>query len=210
MSNSKIHYTVHALLFVAIIILFILHFSGSCCSERVEQSSEKTSFSDTIQKSAVHVAYLNSDRILEEYELVKNMKSDLEKTSVKWEKEIAGKQAAFEKDAAYFQEQVARKSISEESATRIYDELMKAQQDIVDLRDQYANRLAEKEYEMNMILVDTVTNFLNRYNNGQFDYIFGMSKGGNIFLANDAFDITNIVLQNLNEEYAIKSNPTSE
>jgi len=55
---------------------------------------------------------------------------------------------------------------------------------------------------MNVALLDSVMNFLRRYNeNYKFDYILGFTKGGNILLANDTLDVTNDVIKELNLEY---------
>lgn len=58
------------------------------------------------------LAYVNSDSILAHYDLVKSMREELEAKTIRLENELKTKQAAFEKDAAYFQEQVDKKSIS--------------------------------------------------------------------------------------------------
>ena len=59
--------------------------------------------------------------------------------------------------------------------------------------------------EMNVILVDSITNFLNRYNlQHNYDYVLGYSKGGGILLAKDTFNITDQVLAAMNEAYTNK------
>ena len=74
------------------------------------------------------------------------------------------------------------------------------------MKDEYQRELANDEYMINSLLVDTVTNFLKRYNKDlKFDYILGYNKNGNIFLTNDTFNITNQVLVELNKEYQAKN-----
>ena len=73
---------------------------------------------------------------------------------------------------------------------------------LIDLRDMYTEQLAMDEYEMNVILVDSITNFLKRYNQyNNFDYVLGYSIGGGILLAKDTFNITSEVLAAMNLEY---------
>jgi outer membrane protein len=58
---------------------------------------------------------------------------------------------------------------------------------------------------MNETLIDTVTNFLKRYNKVyKFDYILGYKMAGEILLANDTLDITSDVVKALNQEYKDK------
>lgn len=185
---------------VGIIILYVLHFSGSGAkSNSISGAVEKAS------KGAISVAFVNNDSILSNYELVKKMRADLTEKGKRLEAEVAGKQKAFEKDAAYFQEQVAKKAISDQSAQEIYGQLQQNQQKIYQLRDQYTAELQQSEMDMNVALLDSVMNFLHRYNEKyKFDYILGFTKGGNILYANDTLDVTGDVLKALNEEYLKK------
>lgn len=155
---------------------------------------------------SVTVAYVNSDSVLANYTLVKSMRGELEKNTKKLEAELKNKQASFEKDAAYFQEQVNRKSISEASAQEIYGKLMAEQQKLYELRDQYSTEISQKEFDMNQLLLDSLDNFLKRYNKKMnFDYIFSYNRGGSILTANDSLDITKDVINLLNSEYKEKN-----
>jgi outer membrane protein len=59
--------------------------------------------------------------------------------------------------------------------------------------------------DMNVALIDSVMNFLKRYNEKyKFDYILGFTKGGNILYANDTLDVTNDVIKELNAAYLLK------
>lgn len=151
---------------------------------------------------SVTVAYVNSDSILTHYDLVKTMRTELESKTLRLENELKSKQATFEKDAAYFQEQVDKKSISEASAQEIYAQLMGEQQKLYELREKYSSELSKQEFDLNLLLLDSLNNFLARYNRQmKFDYILSYNKGGSILAANDSLDITSDVVKLLNEEY---------
>ena len=185
---------------VGIIILYILHFTGSG-----SKSSSTNNALDKANKGAMKVAFVNNDSIMSNYELVKKMRADLEAKGKRLEGEVAAKQQAFEKDAAYFQEQVAKKAISDKSAQEIYAQLQQNQQGIYQLRDRYAAELQQSEMDMNVALIDSVMNFLKRYNDKyKFDYILGFTKGGNILYANDTLDVTKDVIRELNTAYKEK------
>ncbi len=184
---------------VGIIILFILHFTGSASKGNASGAFAKAN------KGAISVAFVNNDSILSNYDLVKKMRADLEAKGKRLEAEVAAKQQAFEKDAAYFQEQVKKKAISDQSAQEIYGQLQQNQQSIYQLRDKYAAELQQSEMDMNVALIDSVMNFLKRYNDKyKFDYILGFTKGGNILFANDTLDVTKDVIKELNIAYQEK------
>lgn len=185
---------------VGLIVLYILHFTGSG-----RHGNHVDGAIDKANKGAISVAFVNNDSILANYELVKKMRADLEAKGKRLEGEVAAKQQAFEKDAAYFQDQVAKKSISDQSAQEIYGQLQQNQKGIYDLRDRYAAELQQSEMDMNVALIDSVMNFLKRYNEKyKFDYILGFTKGANILYANDTLDLTKDVLKELNIAYKEK------
>ena len=185
---------------VGVIILFVLHFTGSG-----SKSDTVSGALDKANKGTIKVAFVNNDSILSNYELVKKMRADLEAKGRRLEGEVASKQQAFEKDAAYFQEQVKKKAISDQSAQEIYGQLQQNQQSIYQLRDRYAAELQQSEMDMNVALIDSVMNFLKRYNDKyKFDYILGFTKGGNILYANDTLDVTKDVIKELNSAYLEK------
>ncbi|MFZ4546551.1 MAG: OmpH family outer membrane protein [Bacteroidales bacterium] len=185
---------------IGLVVLYILHFTGS--------GKSGNSIGGAIAKANkgnISVAFVNNDSILSNYELVKKMRADLEAKGKRLEGEVASKQQAFEKDASYFQDQVAKKTISEQSAQEIYGQLQQNQKAIYDLRDRYAAELQQSEMDMNVALIDSVMNFLKRYNDKyKFDYILGFTKGGNILFANDTLDVTGDVIKELNIAYKEK------
>ncbi len=187
-------------LLLALIILYFMFFKA----KNSAFTNDNAKF-EAKTHSGMRVAYINNDSIVSKYELVKKMHEDFKAKTQRLEGEVAAKQKAFEKDAAYFQEQVNKKTISEQSAQQIYGKLQQEQQRIMELRNRYMADLQQSEMQMNMTLLDTVTNFLKRYNkDGKFDYILSYTKGGNVLLANDSLDITNSVVRALNEEYLRK------
>jgi len=190
----------NALMLIGLITLFVMYSkSHSSSADKVSGAINKS------QNSVVSLAYVNNDSILSNYELVKIMRAELEAKGKRLEGEVASKQRAFEKDAAYFQQQVEKKTLSEQSAQEIYGQLQQEQQKIYELRDRYAAELQKSEMDMNVALLDSVMNFLGRYNQKyKFDYILGFTKGGNILYANDTLDITKNVIEELNAEYRSK------
>lgn len=201
--NPNVKYIFNIIILAGLIVLYILFFLSK--DDKEIMKPDQANDPHINQKTSSVIAFVNTDLIMDNYELVKNMRKNLNEKMDKMEAEIKSKQDSYEKDAAYFQEQVAKQSISEKSAQLIYEKLMDEQQKLIDLRDKYSDQLAMEEYEMNVILVDSITNFLQRYNvQHNYDYVLGYTKGGGILLAKDTFDITQVVLAAMNNEYLNK------
>jgi outer membrane protein len=187
-------------LLAGLIILYILFFT----SKNASKPGSPLAFQKSVTIPA-KVMFINIDTLNEKYEFVKKLKTDLESTGKHLETEILSEQAAFEKEATNFQKQVSANTIPEDRAKVMYEALMQKQQALTEKKDRYTQQVAEKEQAMHQTLLDTVTNFLKRYNRVyKFDYILGYAKAGQILLANDTLDITGDVVKALNKEYKEK------
>ncbi len=200
--NSGLIVGVIALL--GVIVLFILYFTDSDEAQEVPKS-QLVAINKSMPPSSI--AFINSEEVLNQYDFVKRLTGDLNSEREKMDKEFAAKQMAYQDDAAYFQEQVQKQTISQQSAEEIYQQLMVRQEELYQLQDQYSAELAQKEMEMNVIILDSIRNYLKRMNiSANFDYVLSYNSMGNILLAKDTFDITSQVIQGLNLEYAGKNN----
>lgn len=207
-SNSKNLVTISLILSVIAILglvaLFVMEFTNK--DEPAETQSELVL--PVSSSGANSIVFINSDLILEKYALVDKMAAQLEKDRQNKDADFATKQRTYEQDAQYFQEQVQQQAISEQSAQLIYDQLMVKQQELMQLQEQYSAELAQKEYNMNLVLLDSVRNYVYRLNKKyNYDYILSYNMVGNIILAKDTFDITQPVLEGLNLEYNEKYAP---
>ncbi len=198
-ANNKGKHVINIILLLGLVVIYLLFFLS-----KSDKDAKKPSFNESQIRTTTSniIAFVNTDEIMDNYELVLAMKKNLNEKMGRMENEIISKQSSYEKDANYFQEQVAKKTISEQSAQLIYEKLMEEQQKIIELRDKYTEQIAQEEYEMNIVLVDSITNFLERYNSQHnYDYVLGYSKGGGILLAKDTFNITPEVLSAMNQEF---------
>lgn len=153
-------------------------------------------------ESGVTIAYINADSIMNNYLLVDDLMKTLTDRSAIMEKELQKKQTQYETDASYFQDQVSKGTISEESAREIYNKLMEKEQELYQLRDRYSQEIMQLEAEMNKQLLDNVSLFLKENNNFTYDYVLNYTYNGDILLTNPQYDITTYVLDGLNKQYS--------
>jgi len=184
-------------LLIGLIVLYVLFFT----SKRTEEPKASVALLKSGNK-ALSIVFVNIDSLNEKYEFVRMLRNDLEGTGKRLQTEVLAEQGNFEKEAAEFQRQVASNSIPEEKAKMVYESLMQKQQAIVEKKERFTQQVANMELNMNLRLLDTITNFLKRYNEiYKFDYILTYKTAGEILIANDTLDITNDVLVSLNKEY---------
>jgi len=194
------HLAIEMILLIGLAVLYVLFFT----SKKTAEPDISLAYQKSGAKS-VRVVFINIDSLNNQYVFVKKLKTELEATGKRLESEILSEQAAFEKEATNFQKQAAANAIPEDKAKIMYEALMQKQQALADKKERYTQQVAEKEQAMHLTLLDTVTNFLKRYNRAyKFDYILGYANAGQILLASDTLDITADVVKELNKEYKEK------
>ncbi len=186
------------ILLAGLVVLYVLFFQSRQKPETILPLNMENSSGKPLS-----VVFVNIDSLNFNYEYVKVLRGELERTGRKLQTEVLSEQSALEKEAATFQNQISANAISEDKAKIIYEGLMQKQQALMQKKDQYTQMVAEQEMNMNLKLIDSVTTFLKRFNrNYGFDYIMGFKTGGEILVSNDSLDITRQVLDALNKEYA--------
>lgn len=206
---STANLIISIVLIVAVAVLYVFHFtSDHGVDDGAKDKGKPAEVVNSGVGGAVNIAFVNSDLLLEKYALVEKLAGQLERDTRQKDADFSARQQEFESEAAYFQESVANQSLSEQRAQGIYEQLMAKQQDLYALQEQYRAELGQKEFEMNITLLDSVKNYLNRMNDrSKYDYILNYNASGSILKANNAFDITELVLEGLNSEYNEKYAP---
>ncbi len=199
--RSRSIWVFNILLLAAIIVLYVLHFTA----EQPEQTRIIQTQPATEATSGPRIAFVDSDLLMEQYEMVPEMIKSFETSTREKEAVIREKQKEFEERVSDFQNRLQSGNISMEIAQITEQQLMREQQELMDLRDELSQQLAREEFEMSLELYGAVSNFLKEYNRTrQFDLIFNYKEGSDLFIANSAYDITPEVVELLNHEYRLR------
>jgi len=188
---------VSVVLFVAVAVLYVLHFTGN--NDSVQSQSLKSSESGST--NGLKIAYVKADSVILNYELSQDLHDDFTKKQEAYTTEYGAKRQTFEKEAAAFQEKLQRGGfLTEQRAVQERDRLLGKEQEIQKLDQELSSKLAEMQQANNQKILDNLLNYLKKYNEtAQYDYIL---NGGDVLIGDEAHNITAEVLQALNEEYA--------
>lgn len=200
-SRSSGIWVFNIILLAGLIVLYVLHFMAK--DEAQPQVIQQTP--SVGQTSGPRIAFIDSDVLMEQYEMVPEMLKSFESSTRAKELQIRDKQKEFEAKVSDFQSRLQGGNISMEIAQITEQQLMKEQQDLMNLRDELSDQLAREEFEMNLQLLEVVSKFLEEYNRSrQYDLIFNYKQGNNLFIANQVYDITPEVVELLNHEYRLR------
>lgn len=188
----------NAVLLVAVAVLFYLHFSSS---------SPKKADSNGGPIGDLVVAYVNSDSLVSKYEYMKDTKTVLEAKAKKLDADLNNRANALRGEIAAYQRNVSNMTIGQAKA--LEEDLGKKQQNLQMYQQSLGQEMGAEEAKVNKELYDRITAFLKLYSeeNG-IQAVLKYDISSDLLYGKDALDITNVVLDGLNKEYAAEKNGT--
>ena len=171
---KNINYIINGVLAVAVVILFVMQFSGK---KETSVSSPAVSAGEGAIAGKLPIAYVNVDSLLENYNYAKDLNEIILKKAENSRASVNQKAASLQKEMEELQD----------LDTRLSQELMSEQQKLNEqLRDSIVSqlRIFNKDKGFQVVLSNT--------------------GGDNVLLADDVYDITAALLEYLNKNYATK------
>ncbi|MDP4184076.1 MAG: OmpH family outer membrane protein [Bacteroidota bacterium] len=191
---KKTSLIINAVLAVAIIVLFILHFKSSKAGKN-EASDDKN-----ISGKGVSIAYVKMDSLIMNYQMAKDLQSEMSKKQEEFNRQFGSRKSDFEHQAAAFQEKIQHGGfLTQDKAVQERDRLMNEEQKIKQLDYQLSTSLQQLQQENNKKLFDVINAFLKEYNKDHnYTYIL---NGGDVLIGAEKLNITTPVLTELNKRY---------
>jgi outer membrane protein len=191
---------VSIVLFVAIAVLYVLHFTGGNKNGQNSGLDDKA----VISRDGLKIAYVKADSVILNYKLAEFLHDDFTKKQEVFSGEYTTKRKSFEKDAAAFQEKLQRGGfLSEQSAVKERDRLVGLEQEILKMDQDLSATLGKMQNTNSQQVLDSLLNSLKQYNaNKNYDYILNASS---ILIGDEGDNITADILKLMNEKYTATS-----
>lgn len=197
MKNTSL--IINIVLFVGVLGLYILHFSGHK-SKLTSKAGEETSTDPANFK----IAYIKVDSLVLNYGLAQEIHDGFSKQQEAYTKEYGDRRTRFESAAQAFQEKVQRGGfLTQDRALQERDRLAGEEQQINKLDQELSAKLAQLQADNNKQLLDSIMNYLKVYNKDKkYNYIFNATD---ILIGDEAHNITKEILTGLNARYSKSS-----
>lgn len=184
----------NAVLFIAVGVLFYLHFSSGKQKPEIIQSNTAASGSGNT------VAYIVEDTLINHYAMFRDLAARLDKKQQDLE-------AAYQTRANNLQNEIDnyRKrapSMAPRDAQNMEEQLMQKQQNLYQYQQSLSQEMMDEQQKLNDQLYRKVSDFLKgyAYRNG-YDVVLNYKRGSGMLYGKDMLDITDDVVRGLNAEY---------
>ena len=195
MKNASI--ILNSVLAVAVIVLYILHFSSKPGSSPSGEQGE------AVVAEQGSVVYIQIDSLMNQYDMFNDLKSELESKAQVIQDDLSKRGRAFERDYKDWEEKIQKGLITRAQAETQQQQLAARQQELQSLGQQKQMEMAEEESVLINKVMDALHTYLKKYNDEKrFSIIINSSAAMNTVLqADSALNITGEVVAGLNEEY---------
>jgi len=198
---KNINYIINGILGAAVIALFILYFSD----ETSEDSDEHVPVKTAMNEGDLSIAYFKVDSVLANWELYFDMQDKLSSKQSEMETDFQGKSEGFRKRVEDANYKIQRGLVTRAEAEQLQQQLSAEEQNLMNLQNQYASQLQEEGVVKNRQMIDKIEKYIKTYNMDKgYTYIFSYSFGGNLLYGNDAYDITDDIIEGINEAYPVE------
>ncbi len=181
----------NVVLAIAVAVLYYFHFKSPNAGAKPAAMNLKD----------MHIAYINTDTLLEHYDFFVKTKNELKAEEEKNSASINSQAASLQHEYEDAQAKVASMTATQAQFTQ--ENLQKKQQALLQRKEELQDEYGKKLQDMNDMLANKIHDYLKTYNKEkQFDYILGYQKGSGILFAKDELDVTPDVLKGMNEAYS--------
>lgn len=195
MKNLSI--TLNVVLLVAVAILFYLVLSEPKITESVSKVSTEDTTSAT---SGLKIAYINTDTLWANYDLVKVLREELEDKQAQFKRQLEGKVKALE--SKYLKLREDAPMLTQADGEKRQMALMQEEEGIGQMQEELALKLAEEEDNMKRKIKANLDRQLAKMKEIQkLDLILDYSTTSSLLLADSTMNITTEVVSQLNADF---------
>jgi len=187
-------------LLVLVGVLFYLYFSSNKKNDASKITGPR-SVNNTGNTSGI--AYFEMDSVTNAFALVKDVKTELEKTEQQFSTELARMEKDIMMKAQEYKNQTTMSQVQSEIATK---DLQDRQQNYQVKKAEYEQRYQDMHIAKRLEVRTKIEEFLKEYNESKrYSYIFS-NEPGFIYYHDTVYNITADLIKGLNERFVKKKN----
>ena len=199
--KSYTNYIVSGVLAVAVIVLFILHFNSSSDSKVENGKNLSVLLNDS--SITLPIAFVNVDSLLVNYNFAKDLNESLLRKEESTRATLNQRENQINSAAQEFERKLRNNAfLSQERAQQEQERIMKMNQEYQQLAERLSQEFVLEQQKLNIQMEDTIKVRIEEFNKTRnFEIIFSNISTSTLIYAKDKYDVTDEVVQFLNNRY---------
>ncbi|HBG56764.1 OmpH family outer membrane protein [Proteiniphilum sp. UBA1028] len=200
MKNST-PFIVSGVLAIAIIILYILHFTSESSVNGSAGKNLSVLLNDT--SITLPIAYVNVDSLLINYNFAKDLNESLLRKEESTRATLNQRQNQINSAAQEFDRKLRNNAfLSQERAQQEQERIVQMNQEYQQLAERLTQEFMLEQQKLNIQMEDTIKARMKEFNaNRHYEIIFSNRTTSTVLYADDKYDITDDVVEFLNAKY---------
>jgi len=193
-------------IFTRFVVLALVAVGVYSCDKKTDSTGADASSTGGVAAGDLKIAYVHTDSVINKYDFFKKKSEEITEKGKKLDLDLQSRAKGFEQEVAIFQQTGGNMTQNQVRAKQ--DELMQKEQNLVAYRNNLMQELSADESKLLNDVYEQVQVFMKDYakENG-IDLILSHTRGGALWYANDAIDVTKSVVEGLNKKY--NANPAA-
>ena len=201
---KNINYIINGILAAAVVVLFVLQFSGDRAAEPSATPSEQPE--NAIPAGEVAIAYFDIDSVMSNWTFYADVQEKLAAKQRQLESDFENKSNSFMKRVEDAQYKIQRQLVTRSEAEQLQQQLASEEQNLMGLQNNYTTELQEEAIVRNRQMIDNIEKYVEEYNKDKgYSFIFSYSFGGNLMYGDKAYNITQQIIKGINEAYPVEA-----
>ncbi|MDF2157755.1 OmpH family outer membrane protein [Algoriphagus sp. CAU 1675] len=171
------------------------------CQPKENSNANASSSESSVSEGEMSVAFVYTDSVINKYDFYKKKSEELAEKGKKFEGDLQSRARGFEQEVANFQQTGGNMTVNQQRAKQ--EELIKKEQNLVTYRDNLMQELSVDEANLYNEVYEKVQAYMKKYAaENDLKVILSYTRGGAVWFASDALDVTQSVIDGLNKEYS--------
>ncbi len=198
-------FIIQIVLGIAIVGLYILHFTKTTPPPSKTEKNTDDNF------TGIQVAYIATDSLYAYYNFYKNLLNEFQDKQQKAQIQLQNRLRKLEDEGISYQKRAQAGLMSQNDIQKAEQDFARKQQELQSYQQTVSAGLAEEEQVLNKRILKNITDFLKEYTKEHnYDIILNYTPGNVLWHVGETLDITQDVLDGLNEAYGQQENNTEE
>src|SRR5690554_6623409 len=195
------NYIVSGVLAIAVIVLFILHFTSGKSGKEADSRDLSVLLNDS--SVTLPIAYVNVDSLLMNYNFAKDLNESLLRKEESTRASLNQRQNQINSAAQEFERKLRNNAfLSQERAQQEQERIVQMNQEYQQLAERLTQEFMLEQEKMNFQMEDTIKSRMIEFNkNKNYEIIFSNRTTSTVLYADKKYDITNDVVEFLNSKY---------